>query len=131
VTGAVDREDSIQGSNVSGLIRVLWAFAAGGLTFAIAIFLTPWQVATLISWNVTAAVFIAWVWLSVWRMDSAATADHATIEDPSRPAADLILLVASAASLVGVALALLEAAGEHGAAKALTTAIASLSAVLS
>jgi uncharacterized membrane protein len=121
----------MRGSHVSGLIRVLWAFAAGGLAFAIAIFLIPWQVATLIGWSVTAAVFIAWVWLSVWHMDGAATADHATIEDLSRPAADLILLVASTASLVGVALALLEAAGEHGAAKALTTAVASLSAVLS
>ena len=47
-------------------------------------------------------------------MDGAATAKVATIEDDSRLAADLTLLAASAASLIGVGLALLQAGGEEG-----------------
>ena len=124
-------EGRIEGSLDSGITRVLLSLAAGVLAFAIAILLTPWQVATLTGWNVTAIVFIAWVWLNVARMDGAATAKVATIEDDSRLAADLTLLAASAASLIGVGLALLQAGGEEGAAKALMTAVASLSVVLS
>jgi uncharacterized membrane protein len=124
-------ESSSERSHVSARARVLWSFAAGALAFAIAILLTPWQVATLIGWNVTAVAFVAGVWLSVWRLDGAATAKLATAEDKSRTAADLILVAASGAALVGVALALLEAAGQEGAAKAVSTAVASLSVVLS
>ena len=52
-------EGRIAGSLVSGITRVLLSLAAGVLAFAIAILLTPWQVATLTGWNVTAIVFIA------------------------------------------------------------------------
>ena len=53
------------------------------------------------------------------------------IEDDSRAAADLVLITASAASLLGVALTLLKASGESGSARALITGIATLSVILS
>jgi uncharacterized membrane protein len=117
------------GRHLSALGRVLATVAVGVLTFAIAIFLTPWEVATLIGWSVAAAVFIAWVWRSVAGKDSATTAALATIEDRSRPAADLILIALSGASLVVVALALLEASWESGAAEGFITAVAGVSIV--
>jgi uncharacterized membrane protein len=122
---------SIGGSHSSARTRVLVAFAAGALAFGISIPLMPWQVATLAGWNVTAVVYIAWVWLSVARLDGAATAKLAATEDDSRRAADLVLMAASGASLVGVALTLLEASGKQDAAKGLIIAVASLSVVLS
>jgi uncharacterized membrane protein len=91
----------------------------------------PWQVATLIGWSVSAAAFVASVWLSVRRMDGAATAEFATIEDDSRAAADLVLITASSASLLGVALTLLKASGESGAARAFITGVATVSVILS
>ena len=111
--------------------RVLLAFAAGVLSFGIASLLMPWQVATLIGWSVSAAAFVASVWLSVRRMDGAATAEFATIEDDSRAAADLVLITASSASLLGVALTLLKASGESGAARAFITGVATVSVILS
>jgi uncharacterized membrane protein len=111
--------------------RVLFAFATGTLAFAVVVFFVPWQAATLIGWNVTAAVFIAWVWLSVRGKDGVTTARLATVEDPSRAAADLLLIAASGASLVGVALALLEATRARGPAEGLITAVAGVSLVLS
>ena len=64
-------------------------------------------------------------------MDGEATARHAAIEDLSRRTADLILIFASVASLVGVGLALLEASDKSGVAKALITGVASMSVILS
>ncbi len=116
---------------MSARTRVVLSFAVGILAFAVALAVSPWQVASLAGWDVAAAVFIAWVWLDVARMDASATAGHASAEDSSRPASELVLLAASAASLVGVALALLEASGEDGSRKVLLTAIASLTVVLS
>lgn len=128
VTGKNERIS--EGRRVSALARVLVALAAGVLALGIASVLTRWQVATLVGWDVTAIVFIAWVWLSVGYLDGAATAEVATTEDDSRPAADFILIAASAASLPGVGLALVEAAGESGFTETLIITVATTSAVL-
>jgi uncharacterized membrane protein len=109
----------------------VWALAAGGLAFGLAVLAMPWQIAALTGWNVSAAVYIAWVWLSIGRMDGAATSEVATIEDESRPAADVILLGASLASLLGVGFALVEAAATSGTARGVMIAVASITLLLS
>lgn len=93
--------------------------------------LTPWQVAVLGGWDATALAFIVIVGIGIRNKDSAATEALATREDDSRTAADLILIAASVASLVGVAFALLKAAAASGPAHALITAVAVVSVVLS
>lgn len=75
-----------------------------------AAFRLPWQLALLAGWIVTAAVFVAWVWVTLGPLDATATKRHATREDPSRTTADLLLLGAGVTSLAGVALALLKGA---------------------
>jgi uncharacterized membrane protein len=130
-TAGSDDQGGVKGSHISAGTRVLLAFAAGVLAFGIASLLMPWQVATLIGWSVSAAVFVASVWLSVGRMDGAATAEFAMIEDDSRAGAELVLIIASAASLLGVALTLLMASAESGAARAFITGIATVSVILS
>ncbi len=130
-TAGSDDQGGVKGSRISAGRRVLLAFAAGVLAFGIASLLMPWQVATLIGWSVSAAAFVASVWLSVRRMDGVATAEFATIEDDSRAAADLVLITASSASLLGVALTLLKASGESGAARAFITGVATVSVILS
>jgi uncharacterized membrane protein len=92
---------------------------------------TPWQVSVLGGWDATALAFIVIVWFGIRHKDSAATEALATREDDSRTAADLILIAASVASLVGVAFALLKAAAASGPAHALITAVAVVSVVLS
>jgi uncharacterized membrane protein len=110
-TAGSDDQGGVKRSHISAGTRVLAVFGAGVLAFGIASLLVPWQVATLIGWSVSAAAFVASVWFSVGRMDGAATAEFAMIEDESRAAADLVLITASTASLLGVALTLLKAAG--------------------
>jgi uncharacterized membrane protein len=111
--------------------RVVAAFAIGVIASAVAAFLTAWQVAVLIGWDAAAIVFLAWVFLAVHSLGGDATASHATSEDPSRAAAELILIFASAASLVGVGLVLFQAADQSGGSKVLSTAVAFLSVAVS
>jgi uncharacterized membrane protein len=116
---------------VLAISRVLLASAAGAVAFGIAIPVAPWQIATLVGWNVAAIVFMVWVWLRIGGMDAAATAADAMVDDGSRPTADLVILLASGASLVVVGLAFLKASGEEPIIKGLITTVALLSGLLS
>jgi len=64
-------------------------------------------------------------------MGDAATARHAAVEDLSRRTADLVLILASVTSLIGVGLSLLEASDTEGLEKAMIVAVASVSVILS
>ncbi len=105
--------------------------ASGLAAFAVAILVTPWQIADLVGWDVAGAVFVAWVLVSTRGKDPTQTRAMAVMEDNSRVAADAILIGASIASLVGVALALVKAGGEQNPAHTLITALAFLSVVVS
>jgi uncharacterized membrane protein len=89
----------------------------------IAAFFVPWQVAILLGWDAMAASFVVTVAREAWGRDAADTAALATREDDSRAAADVLLVSASAVSLVAVAFGLLKAGQEHGGARAGMTAV--------
>ena len=108
----------------SALIRVLSCAGIGIAVGVVAAMLTPWQVATLVAWDVTALLFCAWVWAAVHGVDAETTRHIATREDDSRAAAEVILIAAGLASLLGVGLALLKASTEIGTTQALITAVA-------
>ena len=111
--------------------RVAVAGSAGVAALGVAIAFAPWQAALMVSWDATAAVVVAWVFLVVWHKDSAQTAALATREDDSRAASELVLVSASLASLVSVGLGLVKAAQEPGSAEAAITGVAVLTVVLS
>ncbi|MFN2607276.1 MAG: DUF1345 domain-containing protein, partial [Acidimicrobiales bacterium] len=111
--------------------RILVSAAAGVVALVVAAFLLPWQPAVLIGWDVTALLTVARVLGAVTRRDSAATAALATREDDSRTAADLVVLLACVASLVGVGFNLLKGAQEKGGAEAALTALSVATVVLS
>lgn len=106
--------------------------AASGMAAAVGSALwVPWQVAVLAGWDVSAAVFLTWIWESVARCSGAATEALTTREDPGRAVADLTLVGASVACLVGVGFTLLKAANSRGAAAAFLVALAVVSVVAS
>jgi uncharacterized membrane protein len=115
----------------SALTRLVVCFAAGSLVFALTVAFVPWHVAALLGWDAAALTFLGWIWLTVFRMDHAATAEMASAEDDSRVAADVILILATLASLVGVVVTFAEAPQERGAARVLTAALAVMSLLLS
>jgi uncharacterized membrane protein len=64
---------------------------------------------TLIGWDAAAAFYLVGVWLRIGMLDGPTTAALAEREDPTRAAADLLLLTAAVASLVAVVLVLARA----------------------
>src|SRR2546430_16984588 len=75
---------------------------AGGVAGIVAAFLAPWQLSTLLGWDVAAALFVVWVWTSAGRFDPDETHRFATREDDSRLSAQLLVLSACVVSLAGV-----------------------------
>jgi uncharacterized membrane protein len=63
--------------------------------------------APVVAWIATAATFLVWTWIVIGRMTATDTRAHATREDPTQPVTDIILLLASVASLAGVGYLLL------------------------
>jgi uncharacterized membrane protein len=96
---------SVPGGRVAG-VRVVAAVVAGVVAAVAGGFLLDWVDAPVIGWIAAAAVFIGLTWAAVGRMDGAATAEHATREDPTAGVARVGVLLASVASLAGVALIL-------------------------
>lgn len=88
--------------DVAPVLR-LGAGAVAGVAVGV---LVPWPgvlSALLGGWAAGAAVFVGWTWLAVGTMDAVATRAHATREEPTRPGAEVVLVVAALLSLGGVA----------------------------
>lgn len=111
--------------------RLLAAMLVGALVGAGLALMVPPEYATLIGWDATAAVLLAWVWLGIWPLDAEHTAARAVFEDPTRGPADLLLLVASAVSLVAVGYLLAQADAGSEQAQSLRVGLGVLSVALS
>jgi uncharacterized membrane protein len=81
---------------------------------ALSVFTLSWQLAPLVAWDVAALTYLVWVWRKIWGLDGELTARHAVREDPTRAAADLLLLSAASASLVAVGYVLVRAGSGGG-----------------
>ncbi|MEO9095483.1 MAG: DUF1345 domain-containing protein [Microbacteriaceae bacterium] len=90
-----------------------------------------WAYAAIVGWAAAASTYIVWVWWIIGRMDSEATARHASFEDPSRATVELLLLLASVASLAAVTAVLVQAHSSQGTGRVLLAALAVLSVALS
>jgi uncharacterized membrane protein len=111
--------------------RVAVASAVGvASAAAAAIAGAHWQVAVSIGWCALSVVILAWVWLTIGSKNATATAEHARSEDFSRATADLVLLGASVASLVAVAMTLVLAGEAHGGRKVALVALTILTVAL-
>ena len=104
--------------------RLAVAVICGAIVFAVAMALTPWQVAVLGGWAMVGLVFAGWTISSLWALDARDTSEVATREDSSRALADVLLLCAESASLVAVGVGLVKAGQSKGAAQPLITALA-------
>lgn len=107
--------------------RALASLAVGLVAGTVLVFVAPWQVAVLAGWSATAAAFVAGSLVRLWRLDGDDTAAHATVEDDSRPVADVLLISSAIASLAAIGLALVKASTAHGAGKAAIVTVAVLS----
>src|SRR5665647_3840804 len=77
-----------QDRSTSATTRLLASVGVGALVGTAVSFAGPWQVALLVGWMAAAALFVVWMWLTIWPMDARATAAHAVRENPGRAATD-------------------------------------------
>jgi uncharacterized membrane protein len=89
--------------------RVLTSAGIGLLCGLVVAVFAPWQLAVLAGWDVAAVIVCLRVWMRVGRFTPQQTRALATFEDDSRPLAELLLVSASVASLVGVAFGIVKA----------------------
>jgi uncharacterized membrane protein len=116
--------DSLDHSGLAARRAIVGA-ACGVVAAAVAVVEgASWSVAALFFSDVSALVFVGWVWLSVGRVDAAATARIARAEDASRTAADAVLLGAAGASLLAVVFTLAQAGAATSPERGLLTALA-------
>jgi len=108
--------------------RVVVAVAAGLIVGSVLSFGVAWQAASLLGWDATVVVFLAWIWATIGGLDPDQTRVVAVREDPSVPVADTAFVSAGVACLGGVAFVLLKAGNSHGGAKAffITIGVASV-----
>jgi uncharacterized membrane protein len=92
------------------LVSAAGGILAGGPTSTV----LPWPFTLLIAWDIAAAVFLVWTWRKIWYMDSEQTARAAEREDPTRAAADLVLLTAAVVSLLAVGYVIVRAGSAGG-----------------
>jgi uncharacterized membrane protein len=104
-------------STSSAKLKVGIAALAGIIVAAATGKWLSWSLAPLLGWDVAALVYVVWIGTMVWKMDGAETGDHAVREDPSRSIADSIVLFASVASLIAVAVVLSKAQNASGPAR--------------
>lgn len=115
----------------SAVSRASVAAAAGACAGVLVSVLRSWQLGTLVGWDVAAAVYVAWTWRIVWHKDPAETARLAVREDPGRAIADALLLVASVASLLAVALVITAGPSVEAGERDVRAGLAVVSVVLS
>ncbi|MDP5226844.1 MULTISPECIES: DUF1345 domain-containing protein [Arthrobacter] len=81
------------------VIMAAFGLAAGLITLATG---HPLE-APAAGWAAAAASYVAWVVSRTVKLDGAGTREHATIEDPSRPVGEVLVLTANVASMIAVA----------------------------
>jgi uncharacterized membrane protein len=114
----------------SGL-RVTCALLGGAVVGVVASLFTVPSAAILVGWDVAVVIYLAWVWIAVWRLDPGTTARLAKREDPSAPVAELVVISAGIAMLVAVGFALVRAGQATDGMKAFLVTLGLLSVVLS
>lgn len=90
-----------------------------------------WVYAPVIGWATACLSYVTWVWGLVWRMSPAQTKQHAQQEAPALPLMDLLLLLASALSLVDLVFVLARARNSEGATQQALALLAVVSVALS
>ncbi len=94
--------------------RALAALAIGIIAAVVAGTLVSWKYAPLVGWDIAAIVFLLWLWTNLWNLDAKQTSSIAVREELGRDGFDLLLVIASLASLGAVGVLLFQSKGVTG-----------------
>jgi uncharacterized membrane protein len=119
------------GWHAAALRRLAVATTIGFVVLVALVPFVRWQIALLCGWDASALVFLVAVWRIIFQADGPRTEHLATREDESRGTAGLLLVLASAASVLAVGFLLGLAGRSHGGMRVLYIAIGTLTVILS
>ncbi len=119
------------GWHAPAMRRAVIVGSIGLIVAFVLLWFVPWSMAVVAGWDAAALAFLITVWPIIVRANSAHAAQLAMREDETRGSATVLLLAASAASLLGVGFALIIAGRESGPLKVLLVGFAVLTVVLS
>jgi uncharacterized membrane protein len=85
----------------------------------------------LAGYDAAALFYVARLWFTIWPLSAEETATIAVREDPVRPVADLLILLAAFLSLGAIAVAMVQSHGSHGARQSTEVGLAVGSIVVS
>lgn len=111
--------------------KLLVSVAVGAVAAIIAVWAGLAKFAPLIAWDAGILMYIILVWSTIWGMNPSETELHAVREDPGHTAADILLIIASLASLVAVVFLILQADRTTGATKTIDISIGLVSVIVS
>lgn len=111
--------------------RLVVAIVAGAGMAVVFTLLGTAKFAPLAAWDTTALVYGVWVWITVLHMSAAEAKSHAISENPGRGLTDVLLLVASVASIGAVGVLIIDASNSTGISKAIDIALGLVSIVIS
>lgn len=112
-------------------LQLAVAVVVGVVVAVVTLIATANEYAPLAGWDAAALVYLVWVWTTTHGADAERTAELAVPQEPSRGSSDLLVLSASVASLVAVAVVLTSAKQDGGGGKALHAVAAVVSVVVS
>jgi len=107
-------------------VRILLAVLLGVVVALVVANTVGWRFA-LVGWIATAGLYVVWTRTLLGGMDAEGTCRYVTREDPTRWVADVVIVTASLASLIGVGYVV--AAGSNNGTQAVEAAIVGLVAV--
>jgi uncharacterized membrane protein len=100
---------TIKRINSSSSIRLIISLCVGIIALIAGLLLHVGLISVLIGWEVAVVIFILWIWFIIWPMGHERTSEFALREDPGRVGVDILLILASVASLGAVGYALFQA----------------------
>jgi uncharacterized membrane protein len=119
------------GWHAPALRRTVIVGSIGLIVAVVLLWFVPWGMAVVAGWDAAALAFLISVWPIIIRADGSHVAQLAKREDETRGSATVLLLGASAASLLGVGFALSLAGRHSGPLQVLLIGFAVLTVVVS
>ncbi len=103
----------------------------GVIVAAVVVAVGQYGIAAAAGWSAACIVYLIWIWVTIGHMDAPTTKEHAYREDPTRTMSDVLLVLASLASLVVTVFVLVLTSRAGGAESDILGAVAIMSVVLS
>lgn len=116
--------------NSSSATRLIVALIIGVIVTTTGLLTHVGLISILIGWEAAVLTFVIWLWFIIWPMDHKQTSLFALREDPGRVSVDIILILASIASLGAVGFALVEASSTSDTTRQLFLTLVSLASVV-